>query len=231
MLAYSGADLWREVVHFGTHLWRAFFAIGIGPSLLGSVVLLRRDWRLGGMFLLMFAVNAGFYIDYAVVDKDTMFLPTYLICALWIGVGTQWLLDWLHREDSAALQRWGLILLQGTLFATVALAVVWNLPLTDLSDDWSARLQGEAILALVEPNALIFGWWDTVPVIDYLQQVEGQRPDVKAINRFLISPEDMRLLIQREVVERPVYIDDPPTELSSVVRTQLVGPIYRLLPR
>ena len=29
-----------------------------------------------------------------------------------------------------------------------------------------------------------FGWWDSIPVVEYLQLVEGERPDVTAINRF-----------------------------------------------
>jgi hypothetical protein len=231
MLAYSGAELWSEAASFGTQLWRSFFAIGVGPGLLGIGVLLRRDWRLGGMYLLMFGVSAGFYIDYAVVDKDTMFLPAYLIWALWLAVGAQWLLDWLRREDNPLIQNWGVLVLRISLIAIVLLAIVWNWQVADVSNDWSARQQGEEILDVAQPHALILGWWDTVPVIEYLQQVEGQRLDVKAINRFLISPEDMQVLIQRQAAVRPIYIDDPPAELLIHFRAKPAGSIYQLSPR
>ena len=87
MLAYSGPAVWHEVRQYGVYLWQAFFAIGVGPGLLGMVMLMRRDWRLGGMLLLMFVCSAGFYVDYRVIDKQTMYLPTYLIWAVLLGIG------------------------------------------------------------------------------------------------------------------------------------------------
>lgn len=231
MLAYNGAELWREVGRFGVQLWRAFFTIGIGPGLLGMVVLLRRDWRLGGMLLLMFIGNAGFYVDYRAGDKVTMFLPIYLLWALWLGVGYQWLLEWVCDADDALTQRWDVWLLRGVMICTVLFAVAWNWRLVDLSDDWSARARGETILDKVEPNALVLGRWDTVPVIEYLQQVEGRRPDVQAINRFLIAYDDMRRLIEQEVICRPVYIDSLPVNLLQNVEAEPAGSLYRLRPK
>ena len=232
MLAYQGSELWAETTHFGVQLWRSFFAIGIGPGLLGVLVLLRRDWRLAGMTLLMFGCSAAFYIDYRVVDKNTMFLPTYLVWALWLGVGYQRLLDWTdpaHRHNLRTwLETW---LLRAVMVGAVLFVLVWNWQLVDQSGDWSTRSRGETVLRLVEPNALIFDWWDTVPVIEYLQLVENRRPDVQAINRFLIDPKDMRQLIQYEVARRPVYIDMLPSELRHVIKAEPVGPIYRLRPR
>lgn len=228
MFAYQGVELWHEIQRFGVQLWRAFFVVGIGPGLLGSIVLLRRDWRLGGMLGLMFALNAWFYIDYRVVDKDTMFLPTYLIWALWLGVGYQTLLNWVRQGSGAPAQRWKEWLLRGVMVSVALIALAWNWRLVDLSDDRSARARGEAILRRVEPDALVLGWWDTAPVVEYLQRVEGQRPDVQTINRFLISHDDLLRLVEREMTRRPVYIDDPPDDLLSIVRAEPAGPVYRL---
>lgn len=233
MLAYRGAELWGEVWRFAVQLWRAFFALGIGPGILGLILLGRRDWRLGGMLLLMFGCSASFYIDYRVIDKDTMFLPAFLVWALWLSVGYQWLLDWVHpaEEEGHLLAQRRVWVLRGVMACAVLVAMGWNWRLTDLSADWSTRVRSETILRQVKSNALIFGWWGTVPPLEYLQLVEGQRPDVKAINRFLIAPDDMHRLILREVVRRPVYIDNIPPELVPAVTGEMVGPIYRLRPR
>ena len=231
MLAYHGADLWREAGRFGAQLWQAFFVLGVGPGLLGVALLLKRDWRLGGMLLCMFACNAAFYIDYRVVDKNTMFLPAYLVWALWLGLGYEQLLDWTRRARGAVTQTRGSILLQAAMAGGVLLALAWNWRLVDLSDDWSARSRGETILSQAEPQALILGWWDTVPVIEYLQLVEGQRPDVQAINRFLIAREDMARLIEREMAHRPVYVDSPSADVLKTADAKSAGPIYRLQPR
>ena len=229
MLGYRGEALWREIVAYARLLWRAFFAVGLGPGLLGLIVLMRRDWKLGGLLLAMFAFNAAFYIDYRVVDKDTMFLPTYLIWAVWLGVGYQWLIAW---TQGAGLGRsWGLWLMSGVVAGAVLAATLWNWRLVNLSNDWSARERGEAILRQVEPDALVFGWWDTVPVVEYLQLVEGQRPDVKAVNRFLVPYEALTEWVRREAGRRPVYLDNPPSELLDTLTAEAAGPVYRLRPR
>jgi hypothetical protein len=228
MMAYSGADLWREVQSFLMQLGRAFFAIGIGPGILGAVVLLRRNWRQGLLLGLMFAFSAGFYINYRVMDKDTMYLPAYLVWALWVGIGTQELLDWMGQNISDGKARLAEVVIKASLAGFVLLAVVWNWGIVDMSDDWSTRLRGEAILARAETGGLVFGWWDTVPVVQYLQLVEGQRPDIKAVNRFLIRGSDLEYVINKEVQNRPIYIDSFPKNLATQLIAKPVGPIYRL---
>lgn len=230
MLGYDGAGLWAEVRAYGVHLWRAFFAVGIGPGLLGLALLLRRDWRLGGTLLLMFMVSAAFYIDYRVIDKDTMFLPTYVIWALWLAVGLQALLDWVSEEAEGSV--WGRHALRAGIVGAVLLALLTTWPQVSLSEDVSARARGERVLALVAPDALVLGWWETIPVVEYLQQVEGQRPDVQAINRFLIPHDAMQRLVLREVyAQRPVYMDVVPLGLLAQVQARKQGILYRLYPR
>jgi hypothetical protein len=179
--------------------------------------------------LVVFVFNAAFYISYRVVDKETMYLPTYLIWALWAGVGYQWLLNWIESSgDKDALTHW---LPRALIAGSVLFAVSWNWRVADLSNDWSARRRGETILRTVEPEALVLGWWDTVPVVEYLQLVEGWRPDVRAINRFLIAPHDLERLILHEIERRPVYVDDVPAPWLSRVETERAGPLTRLSPR
>lgn len=228
MFAYDRFTIWGEVAHFGAQLWAAFFAVGIGPGILGAALWVRRDWRVGALLLLLFLANAVFYINYRVMDKDTMFLPAYLVWALWLGMGYETVLGWLA---TAVMGRRFVWVGRGIVVGAVALALVWNWPLVDRSDDWSTREQSEEILALVEPDAMIFGWWDVVPGIQYLQLVEGQRPDVLAINRFLISGEDMNELILRELGRRPIYINNPSVALLQRATVTPVGPLYLLEAR
>ena len=232
MMAYSTPELLREIGHFGAELVRAFMVIGIGPGVAGIIVSWRRSRALGGLLMLVFAISAGFYINYRVIDKDTMFLPAYLIWALWVGIGYQWLIDWSGRPSPAIrphARRTTVLALKAIMAAAVIFAVSWNWPLVDLSDDWSTRERGEKILEIAGPDALIIGWWGTVPVVEYLQLVEGQRPDIQAINRFLIRTDDLLELIAREVDRRPVYIDEPLDGQPGSIEAVPVGPIFRLV--
>jgi hypothetical protein len=224
MLGYDRQGWLGEAGRFGRQLMQSFFAVGLGPGLLGVALLLRRDRALGAALLLMFALSAGFYIGYRVVDKDTMFLPVYLIWALWVGLGYQRLLAWL----GPGRESWSL----GALIVVLAAcALCWNWPLVDRSNDWSARQRGEAVLASLAPGALVLGYWETAPIVEYLQLVEGRRPDVQVINRFLIGEEAMLALIEREASRRPIYIDTPNSAIIGALRVAPAGPIFRLLPR
>ncbi len=234
MMAYSPPELVRQVGHFGAELVRSFMAIGIGPGLLGLVVLWRRDRCLGGMLVLLFVLNAAFYVNYRVIDKNTMFLPAYLVWALWIGFGYQWLLDWVERRPEASntrLATGATRSLQFLMVSAVIFAITWNWPLVDLSDDRSARLRAERILDSVPPDSLIVGWWDTVPLVEYMQLVEGRRPDITALNRFLIRVDDLRELVLRELARRPVYFDQPPGDLLPSVDVSREGSLFRLSPK
>jgi len=226
MLAYSGFELLAEAGHFVAELWRTFLVVGVGPGVVGAVLLLRRRPATGVALALMFATTVGFYVDYRVVDKDTMFLGAYLVFALWVGIGYQWLEDLLGRSRHGGSGR---VTLRLVMAAGVVAAVVWNGPRVDLSADWSGRDRGEAILAELEPNALFAGFWDSVPVVEYLQMVEGRRPDVDAINRFLITDRDLLELLRNQLGRRPLFLDTAPGPGLPGVRVVPIGPVFRVI--
>jgi hypothetical protein len=239
MFGYGLAEMPRQFAGYGEQLLTAFAAIGIGPGIVGALALLRRDWRTGMLLLLFFLGNLIFFANYRVVDKNTMFLPTYYVFALWVGIGFQAIVDivdGMPERRTGEGPVWRNWLTAGTLIRGLVLAVLlvvlpWNWQRVDLSHDYSTREQSEEILSEVEPGALIFGWWETVPGIQYLQFVEGQRPDVQAINRFLISGDDMETLIRNSVSERPVYINSPSLTLIQTMEVQQVGHLYQVLAR
>lgn len=229
MFGYNPQEIWTELLGFLKQLWQAFFAIGIGPGILGLIKLHRRDIRLAGLLDLIFLSNTIFYVNYRVVDKNTMYLPSYLVWALWVGIGYQVILDWFKSENATIASKYISTVPRSLILGAVLLALLWNWRLVDLSKDWSTRQVGEAILRQVEPGALVFGWWDTVPVIQYLQFVEGMRQDVQAVNRFLITPEDLAQAIEREVYDRPIYIDSMPALPNQTLDLERAGPIYRII--
>ncbi len=231
MFAYPVAELLAETRSFMLLLWRTFLAIGIGPGLVGMVCILRRNRPLGIALLLMFICNALFFIEYRVVDKETMFLPTFLVWSLWLGMGYHQLQHWLQELHLEAIKKRSIWIYNGVISLAVAVSLLWNWGLVDQSHSRSARQYGEQILQKIEPGALLLGYWDVAPIVEYLQIIEGRRPDVTVINRFLISPQDLALLIQKEAPNRPVYIDYPSANLDLDYELRSVGHVYRLTPR
>ena len=238
MFGYPGAGVWQETRQFLVFLAGSFLAIGIGPGILGAWQLYRSKWKIGVMSTLMFVGHALFFINYRAIDKELMYLPAYLIWTFWIGLGFELILAWNDREPlnkpiMAAKKQVNAanLVLSGVLAAAVIFALILNWRLVDLSNNRDARKLGQEILETLPPEALYFGYWDTVPVVQYLQLVEDQRPDVQAINRFLIAPQAMVEWIRRDLNERPVFVDSLPGGLQAEAIALPAGPIYRIKSR
>jgi hypothetical protein len=215
---------------FVEQLARDFWFIGLGPAVLGLVLLLKRDRRVGSMVLLMFGVHALFYIQYQVSDRVTMFLPNYVIMALWIGIGLDDIFASLEDVQPVTTSVRVTWLLRMLLVATVGFGLAWNWRLVNLSENYEARHEGERILARLEPNAVIIGHWDIIPVLEYLQMIEARRHDVLAINFFQVSPEDREDLIETLLNERPVYVDKITSDIMRAFTFVYSDGLYQLSP-
>ena len=225
---YTPSQILGEATGFFLELWRGLL-IGVGPVLLGVWVLTRRDRRVGVSLLVMLGAYAVFIIGYQAGDKQTMYLPIFLLLAVFIGVGYQSLLEWVGDVPDRAETLAGAWLLRVLMVGAVVVIAVVNWPVADRSHDWSARDRGESILRTVEPDSVVAGYFHTVPVVQYLQLVEGMRPDVVTINRFLIHPPDLLTFLRHEARRRAVYVDQVSARM---VGYEIVpaGTLYRLVP-
>jgi hypothetical protein len=196
-------------------LGRTFFGLGIGPGIYGMIKLFKKHSAEAIFFMITFIINVIFFTTYRVIDLETMFLPAYVIFAIWIGFGFRALMDLLGETDLKPffkIGQWPVdagLVFKGLLILFVVFVTVWNWPLISQSGNYQAQEKAEAIFAQVEEGAIIYGKWPTIPVLQYYQIVEGRRPDLKLINRFLISPTNMEYWIGQEVAlqQRPIYID------------------------
>ena len=234
MFGYAPTELLSEIGLAAHRLWATFLGIGLVPALLGIGLQARRRPHYLALFGLAFLANLAFFVSYRVVDKASMFVPAYLVGAVWVGEGFAWLVNWVNGRQAVQEGRsaqapspawaWGLAAL-----AVVALVVNW--PLVDVHADTRARDRADAALTLAEPEAIIFGWWTSAPPMHYQQLVAGQRPDVLVINRFLIGAEEMYALIDRSLGRRPVYVMELDEGLLGAYRPVPVGPMFELAPR
>ncbi|HLF55893.1 MAG TPA: DUF2723 domain-containing protein [Thermoanaerobaculia bacterium] len=228
MLDYRIGDYLREVARLGTEIWRAFAGVGFVPAVLGLFVLGRRDRPFAVATVLVFVGHAAFFVGYRTADKDTMFLPCYLVWAIWLAIGLQWLIESIvGRRPVSSASRFSAGLFAAFLAAVVAGQAAWNFPLVDQSRDDSARRLGEIVLARMEPGAMLVGGWGTVPVVQYLQLVEGRRPDVQAVNSLIVVPGELGALLRRQAARRAVYVDLPADADVLGVRFERGWPVRR----
>ncbi|MDD1778595.1 MAG: DUF2723 domain-containing protein, partial [Candidatus Helarchaeota archaeon] len=85
MFAYPMQEVYSQVLLFCNELIRSFSLVGLGPGLFGFGLLIFRKRSTGILLLLWFLFVSGFYINYRVLDKATMFLPCYLFWTIAIA--------------------------------------------------------------------------------------------------------------------------------------------------
>lgn len=172
-----------ESVTYLHRLWGNFMGLGLVLAVVGFLVEWRKRPILNLSLLLMFLAHVAFFLTYRVADKDLMFLPAYLICAVWAGLGATFLAQQLHQRAPAEYH-----LLAPTLLLLLPLtSLLVNYRYADLSHDYSAREEGERIFAGIADEAIFLGSWRDVPILEYLQLVEGQRRDVTLINLVFVG--------------------------------------------
>jgi hypothetical protein len=159
-------------------LWSNYLGFGLILGLIGLGALFAANRRFLLIWLVFFLPYIYFYAAYGAPDRDTMFGPTYLLWAIVLAYGLKW------ATQSVPVGKKMLAL----LVLPVAMLVI-NFGYLDASRDTSVRDYSQTLLDSLPPNSTVVGvWWDIAP-LQYLQMVEGKRPDVTLLNDFLFDRE------------------------------------------
>lgn len=221
ILVSGGAFLLQLIANFG--LIAAVLAV------YGAVRMFRHParkvWAAG--LSMIFGLHALFYISYGALDRKWMFSVCYAVWAVFAAAG------WADADETfkqRRLPRARGLLAALMLLTLVRLAVV-NGPKLDLSEDVSARETGLAMLNEMQPDAVYIGAWEHAPILEYLQTVEGWRPDVRTVNLSLMGRNSVRGLAhacrQRGL---PVYTTVPEALADEILRfaPTRVTPLFAL---
>ncbi|MGE3536609.1 MAG: DUF2723 domain-containing protein [Candidatus Tectimicrobiota bacterium] len=185
------------------YLWRLyllgllneFFPVGVALGLLGLGVSWR-DRPLALLLLLVYLGNVLFFIRSW--DVAWGFIPSFLVFAVWIGLGVQAVLTAIAR----VYQRYAPRLPQALLYALLGAGLLITLvglgvrhsAVTYQSANVSAETYAQQLLAALPPDAIVFGEWAWFG-LSHLQAVERQRPDVTVIPQGdILTPEHFTAL-------------------------------------
>ena len=193
--------------------WRSVALLllgGCSPAWVGAVTV----WRtrpVGLALLLIVGANVASTLNHDVADKFVFYLPTFLVMALWAGLGVERALGWVAERRGAPRR----LLLPGLLVALLALPIAAYaaaphvLPALGVTSDalsireipgrpalrfflnpnrrgyTGAREVCEAALADLAPGAVLIADYTVWEPLLYLQRVEGLRRDVQVA---LVAP-------------------------------------------
>ena len=211
----------------GTNV-RGLLSLSLMPIILGAIgfmfSLLKRArvWVLLCLMFALFSVVLVFYLNvqdgfHRIREIDRLYLPSFLIFLVWVGIGLYGLSRWILRVLKPLV--WEVAL---AVFVCIGLIV---LPLNLITANWEACNKrayhfpvdfAYNILSSCEENAVLFtnGDNDTFPLW-YLQAVEGFRTDISVVN--------VNLLGARFYIDQVIGGKDPlSVELALLDSTELV---------
>ncbi len=178
-----------------------YFALPLLLGLFGGVYHFRRDWkRAFSVFVLFFVTGIGIILylnqtPYQPRERDYSYVASFFAFSIWVGIGATGLLQLVLEGLSSSKDRSpGAItnILYGTsalLFLSVPLwMTIQNYHDHDRSGRYVAPEYAHNMLMSVEENAILItnGDNDTFPLW-YLQEVEGERQDVRVVNISLLN--------------------------------------------
>jgi hypothetical protein len=186
---------------------------------------------------LAYSAVVAFTLFYHIGDIQVLYTPSYILFALWIGVGMAWLVDlprgarlsgspFVHRVVS-----WGLI----ALLALLPLgSFLNNYSSVDRSGDFAARKWAEGILSQPIPEGAILVSNDRneITPLLFLQYVEGQRPDLLTMFPLMLPGADysnvVRIIDGVLDVERALLLVKPMPGLEIKYHMEPVGELVEI---
>ncbi len=173
------ALLWERIKIMGNVLTFQFQPWLLLGMVLGLLLLLARDWRLGFLFGGAFALFAFVTATYRAPQTVEYMLPAYVPLAILLGYGVGASSGlWQRLRAGRFYLPWREILLAILLVVALGQLRQRYPSYAQLHRDTTARDYAQPLLQEAPPEAVILADWHWVTPLWYLQEVEGQRPDV-----------------------------------------------------
>lgn len=178
-------------------------------SVCGALLTCWRDWRLGLSLIGGWALHVYVTITYRAPQTVEYMMPAYLLQVIALGSGIAYLAEWAAGRPHliATCTRFAI---SGMLLADILNGVAHAPGYIQLAADHSTRDYVEPILHQAPTGALILADWHWATPLQYLQIVEGMRPDVTIEYVYPVSDVEypMRWLqrIDEEIERRPVIV-------------------------
>jgi hypothetical protein len=206
------SSLFRDF-HFSQVLWQIpaqNFNVGLVLAALGAIALFRHKRDLAIMLVLIYLADVAFALAYWVPDVEVFLTPSFVIIAVWIAVGTEWIIDRLRlhlrpRLAPAAYFPVALILI------FVLLVGLLQLPnIVDQVSQEAGTSEGRAraiISSTLPAGSLLELDWETATAIRFLQTTEGLRRDLEARLIKVDDKDEYKWVLKNVDSGRPVFIE------------------------
>jgi hypothetical protein len=248
----------REMLWFPAYLFYQFHILGFALGLIGARHQHKTERRQFTFLLIIFLADVVFASGYMRQKQFFLLIASFIVFALWIGMGIQALSLWaenrlLRPKIAEILAVIFLVLVPIALYYSVPavtkkfdldLVRARTLPYRDNSrfflvpdkhKEYGAERFGREVFQILEPNSIIVCDFTPIAVLRYFQRVEGIRKDV-SLKLVDFKPLELEF-VDRQIKDRNIYLADDLerdysiTALRSKYDLVPVGPIIKLKPK
>ncbi len=246
-----------ETISYTGYLFIQFPVFGFILGFLGLFTGFKKSWKVSSFFLLLFFGDIIFSAGYMFERQFNLMVPSYMIFAVWIGIGCNFVIGRMRKAKAVLL----LVLVVAPISLYYSLPAIFSnrgivlqkirtLPyrnnnryfyLPDKSGYTGARRFGEEAFAVADKNSVIIGDFTPLEVLRYLQVVEGKRKDIylKSIDALGLPIGPLKPEFVQRMIEagKAVYICDKDDyhglyrtdDLEALYNFVPVGPIYKIV--
>jgi hypothetical protein len=188
MFQYPLAELDKPVTFYFVKLMRDFLYVGFILGILGALTQFHRERYTFYTFFLVFFAYFVFFVNYGVVDQHVFFIPSFLIWAIWFGIGLSFIADKVRSVSLSGMRNTILrfCFIYGSI-GLVAIALLRGFEELDFSTKSGPGEFAWDILNHVEENALLVSIYEATPLLWYYHHVKGLNPGVEIFDRGLMS--------------------------------------------
>jgi hypothetical protein len=201
------------------YLWSNTLGVGFIVGLVGMWRLYRQRRGVFIGWLVLFLPYTYFYTTYGAVDRSTMFGPSHLLWAALIAFGLRWFTEQMSAQTRILL-----------LMALPLALLVYNWNAVTASDNTKTRERAETVITNLPENTIVFGNWVDIIALQYLQIVEGERPDITLYNLFYFSSESFSGYINQKAREGQRPIIFLRERMDTDTKTAFINAFYQLVP-
>jgi hypothetical protein len=181
-LDLSPANLWQDIVDLSTQIWNNSLGVGLFLGIWGWRRL-HKTLRLWNCLLsLYFVANLVLFLTYHVADREVMSVVMYVVGSIWIAQGIRGFASWAALRLRSLTPSQCSVAVNLILLLVIVIGAYLNWSSVTLSHNQRTYDFAAQLLERVAPSTMIVNHWVTAAVLDYLQIVEGRRPDVSSFN-------------------------------------------------
>ena len=207
MFIFGPERLSERTTMYYEHLIQQFPVLLLAIAVLGVLVAAGRDRAAFGLLVTLFGGYLGFALEYGISDIAVYFLPTYLLLALFMVIGLDWLMESigsLFRSSSLSRR-----IAQFTILLVVCSVTVAGASGTRSKVDQSGNYEGrrliESVARDVPSGATVLGHRATA-TLNYMKYVDNRRKDLKVST---VNTGNVRARAEAAFSRGPTYFVKP----------------------